>query len=756
MFYHQLNQPGGILQGIGLKNRFFTTRAARYATAKRTSCRIYRTILYSCLGFFFALPVFAQPMEAPVHLAAFSLPAAREALAAGTADPVEVHELGFISRIWAVLLDEQGGIVIVGERDPSVPSILLDDVVVALRTRNRVSLGSGEDQENQNPGVSIEPIDQERYAPVQKVVYYGLEGLTKTHYARICLQADLLLKHISNASLPSIPGLPSEFELLVDNEKAGRLLYPGERNIGRSFFFPLKVSMNRQDDLVVVTSTKMIVRSEFDNEFDFSNRRLSLEADALTAILDARPHAVSALFARLYSQHIDQIASRYPVLVQLENLLVLSGLMNVLLKESHPNDLNYWLKEYDITPVNTPETVPTFSKGVNGLGYNVLLSGGVRGEYDLTDAWRSAVLSRRPRYLKQAALRARPSDSAVSWAIPLHQGLPSTWTDSLLQDFDQRERQRLAETPRAAEEEHLFLQLEDSETIVSSGWKPRTRGKNLIAFEGKLVASSGGRELYSPDKRFSLSGADFTGGVTLNLRWVYNNWAMLEATFPFVTKVEVDDRPHPTLPGLQDISIGLAAGLESPSLSSRILILNGLKEGRWRRPILIVENALTLPVSHQAFNTTFGLGTDARDFQMSFGTEQWGTTHSLQTIIPAREGLRLVGQTQYYKAWGRDEAGADNLVWSLSTDWQLDTETGFGIGLQTYVRYFRQAGKEGFWTKEGQAYLMSISIPGRVGMNSLQFGYFVPSQDLRNRSGGAFLLSLDLSGVRLWNQRTWY
>jgi len=344
-------------------------------------------------------------------LKAFSLSAAKKAIESGSRDKEEIFSVGFITKIWAVLLDNNEDLIVVGESDPAIPPLLLDDVIVALRTIDNINTG-------ENPGVSIEPISIDKYEPFQRVVYYG--GIDSTNYGRICYEADLLLKRLGfGFEQTGVVGFPSEWDLSIDNAKSGRRLNPWERSVGRSWFFPLRVRIAHKYNCATVTAMTMQVRTDLDEELEMQNEFISINSEALTDILKGNREAVSIIFARLFTQDYEEISLRFPVLVQLKNLLALSGMLAELLKEKTMNGFDYWRNEFQVENTNNPTRVPTLSRGVNGLGYSQFMSGGLLATYSTEDAWSDAVISRKPKYLKQAALKSRPSLNAVSWTIPL-------------------------------------------------------------------------------------------------------------------------------------------------------------------------------------------------------------------------------------------------------------------------------------------------------------------------------------------------
>lgn len=713
-------------------------------------------ILTSLLFFVFLLlpvPLRAQDAAGSSTLAAFSLTAARNAiLSEGGALSEEVRSVGYITRVWAVLIDYSGDVVIVGERDPSIPGIQLDDVVVALRTMEKIA-------GDENPGVSIEPVTPGKYSPHQVVKYFG--GIENTHYGMVVLEADLLLKLASlGFVLTGVEGFPSEWDLDVENEKAGRLLAPWEISAGTSWFFPQKINMIHKDDMAVVTSVKMQVRTKLEAEVDAPEKYLSIDdTTEMLEYLDEWPEAATVVYARLFTQHFSDIAERHHVLVQLENLLALSGLFAEVLDGKELDSLRYWMEDYEVQHVDTPKEVPTISRGVNGLAYGTSVNGGVRAIYSAKDGWTDAVLSKSPKYLKEAVLGSRPLPDAISWLIPLELGKPTNWTADSLSTVRSKELRRLSGLP-AVHEEGLFKRLvaEKPEPLVTPGWHPPTEGNHLIAFKGRIQLSSGGLDMYSPDGDFSytVATADVSLGVLAKLQWVYRNRFELSLTIPIILKGKTKDIPT-GLPGISDHIIGYVGGVDSPVLANNIVLMDGIKDGRWKLPYLVLKNSVVVPESFKAFEGYLTGEELKEDLGLTFGSDEWHGSHGIQAAVPVSHNVYLGGSADYQTDWKKATVG-ERKTYGANIRWTLDMETGTSLGFQILTSFTKDVlagSSEKRWIGEGKRYVISLSSPTRTGLNSFKFGWYAPSS-FRSDLKGAFLLSIDLDGISLWDHRKWF
>lgn len=673
-------------------------------------------------------------------LVAFSLSAAKRSLSNGSESSTEIHSLGSITRIWAILLGDQNDLIIVGERDRNTGNIYLDDVVVALRTMNKINTG-------ECPGVSIEPVNPNRDSPMQKVIYYG--GIDSTHYGKVCYEADLLLKRLSlGFELTGIMGFPSEWDLELHNTKTGRRSNPWEQGAGRSWFFPLHVRIAHNNRCAALTAMTMEVRTDLDEAMELPKEYLTLDEESLAYLIEENPEVVSIAYARLFTQHYDEIASRFPVLIQLQNLLALSGLLTEVLRNDTMQDLEYWMKHYPIQKHNTPKEAPTLSQGVNGVGYSLLISGGIKGIYHIEDARTEAVLSRKPKYLRQAALQSRPSAETVSWIIPI----------DLEHSQDQTLKQiRLGEDSRAAMPS-LDNTTSDNQRrevvnqpLLTPGWHPPTYGKNLVAFSGRLHLSNGGYDQFSPRGKFPLAGTEVAVGVPVSLLWVSHNILSLELTVPLVVQMNVLDIPS-RLPGLKENLTSFAGGIANPILTGRIVLLDGIKEGKWKHPFITAENSVTIPAYQQFFDASSG----AFDFRVPIGFEQWYGSHGVGASIPISYNSHLAVLSEFQTDWKGYTLG-ERIVSTANMGWLIEEDIGMSLGIQFSTSFAKTQNSDEAktqWLNQGHQFGAFLSIPSRNGANTIFIGWYAPNN--QPDAGGTFLMSIDLRGTSLWERRTWF
>jgi tetratricopeptide (TPR) repeat protein len=123
-------------------------------------------------------------------------------------------------------------------------------------------------------------------------------------------------------------------------------------------------------------------------------------------------HQPSERFAASFTEHFDALAARWPAIAELRSLSLLAALARGLGRIDTPPHLDYWLEEYRVPAVNTPQTVAVLSHTAPWQRFEVF--GGV-------------VLEALSLRLKQgdltafsgAILQARPSRDALVWSLYL-------------------------------------------------------------------------------------------------------------------------------------------------------------------------------------------------------------------------------------------------------------------------------------------------------------------------------------------------
>lgn len=631
-------------------------------------------------------------------LACYSMNAARRMLEANEGSRPEVARLGRITRPLAVVVDNIGDLILVGERDPLAPDLRLDDLVVALRTADSLEGGGC-------PGASIEQKGSGSYPARLIVRYFG--GIENTHYGKVCFEADLLLKRWAFGFEPTgMHALPNDWDLYLDRTKSGYRQEPWVKEGGRRFFFPAFVKVATSPSSAVLHTCKIAIKAvEIGTEETEEGEEQKYEL------------TVYDLFSETITQNYDKIAQEHPVLEEFRNLTALSALMKAVRQSEPRPDIDYWLKTYHLEPIETPKEIATVRRGVSGFAYGLSLSGGV---IVCPIIYRARAGD--PVAIRQLVLRSRPSLGALTWTISLKDSCDLTqpllatkakheealsfaqflmargeFEDAIsrlttviresdsseflltraeayaslgqnheaLQDINsvlehdtachnaQDLKQAIVEgrsvgVPLAKRSIYVPMTERPMKPIETPGWLPPTVGLNLFEFKGRqelnLSWINGLYDLgfYHPMTLTIVLNNNFETSVTLPLE--------LHSLFTEVLLIPVPTSVSEPL-GLVPLPIseplGLVGGVGDLTLSVRGLLLDGL----WKKPSLIVGTELTVP-SQQKFVETYS---ERVSGGMNLGSPVWQSLHSLECELPVFEHFHLKGLGYYLRYWERLE-----------------------------------------------------------------------------------------------------
>ena len=317
---------------------------------------------------------------------AYSLGAAeRLAKNHGRASDEQLQQLGRITKVKGLLVDPVArDCILVGERDPSLPALRLDDLVVMLRS---VFLH----HDGEAPGVTINPNKEDMRHGLQQVRYFG--HVDRTRVGRVCFDADYLMKKIGLSLTPSrVDGVRTYFKLSCD--EAARSGRKRTEVLSRFWYYPV---VSR---VVTLGNGVLLDRCE-----------LAVLCEVLAGSVDGRSientsdfyHEPSEQFAESFSEHFDELADVWPSIRELRSLSTLAALARGLGRTETPPNLDYWLSEYRVPLVDTPTEIPVVSNasplhGFEAYGGVVLEALSVRlKQRDVTAFAEGVLQARRPR-----------------------------------------------------------------------------------------------------------------------------------------------------------------------------------------------------------------------------------------------------------------------------------------------------------------------------------------------------------------------
>ncbi|NLH72788.1 MAG: tetratricopeptide repeat protein [Verrucomicrobia bacterium] len=333
----------------------------------------------------------SQESEVPKTFWSFSLRAAETRLRQGeVGDSAMLLALGHITRLTGLIVDPVSkDCLIVGERDPSLPPLHLEDLVTMLR-----SVFLYHDAEA--PGVTIDP--PEKPNELQKVRFFGhVEG---TRVGLICFEADYLMKQIGLSLVPGgVPGLRTYWDVALEEARQGG---PARTEVlSRFWYFPVVARVVNVGNGVLLDRCELAVLTEV-----LSAKVNGQPVENLSTFYD-QP---GATFARSFTDNFDKLARVWPVIADLRSLSALSALGRGLAKMDVRPDLDYWLHEFRVCPVKTPTEVQVLGNTSAEAGF--VVEGGVQ-----LDALSLRLKNGDLTAFSDAVLQARPSPEALVWCV---------------------------------------------------------------------------------------------------------------------------------------------------------------------------------------------------------------------------------------------------------------------------------------------------------------------------------------------------
>jgi hypothetical protein len=363
--------------------------------------RMHRVIAFGGLGAaaLLALAVLGgagrDPGPEPGQLfIAYSLRQAQHQLQAPDEASPEVMLLGGMTRVAGLVYDGQNDDpVLVGQVVQGGRKITLDDLVVALRAPL---------VHEQWPAVSIDKTPKTQATGKQTVRFEG--GIEGTAFGRDFLAADVCLKKIALELLPGRPGgVGSYFALSADAANRGDTQQIGSR----FWFYPLRAPMVTREGVFAITDLQIGVLTQV----------MSVNGEPPSRHPDVRDE-VGDDFSQQFTANIDAVAREYPEVARLSELFGLAAVAKGLESLEPQPDLDYWLSDYQIAPIETLAEFPLLKQSapvsVAGRATTMVIEGGVKIDplaMRLEDGDVTA--------LRDIVLQTRPSPTTLVWRVPL-------------------------------------------------------------------------------------------------------------------------------------------------------------------------------------------------------------------------------------------------------------------------------------------------------------------------------------------------
>lgn len=343
-----------------------------------------KTLLHSLLCLLVLLTIGRISHAVPKASRAVSLNALANAVRTGSSAD-EARRLCGITRLRGYITDAKSNdVILLGIVDPDMPSLNLDDLVVAMRnTWGKYDRIIGRTRHRSDPGCSIDPNpavlaqlrDFERATPSsispeamqermekwkiigkqpQKVRILGVPF--DCRFAKVMVDADYYMKRIVNGSVDlGIDGLVSLSDL--DIELRRKALRTGSKiengSMSRFWFSPGDSTYEVRDGATILRSceVKLLTEAEYLND-----QGVVVQAGHADPCADR--------FARSFSQKYDEIAAQRPIYKELKALFSFVAISRLMkddrIERTASRSLGYLLNNYKIN------TVPV-SRAVNGL-----------------------------------------------------------------------------------------------------------------------------------------------------------------------------------------------------------------------------------------------------------------------------------------------------------------------------------------------------------------------------------------------------
>jgi len=267
----------------------------------------------------------------------------------------DVYFLGGITKPLAMVYDSiMLDWILVGECDPSLTVLTLDDWIVALISRFIHS--------ERNPGVTIDPRDAPLDTSNQDIKYFG--GIENTNFGKVCFKADWLMKKIGmGIQKLSNESFQSYYDLRLEQVKLSNL---NTEISSRFWFYPIISRVNVINDVVLLEKFQMGVFTEV----------LSAKIDGISIDeLDDFNHYPSEGFAKSFTENYDVIAKEMEVIETLRGLTRLAALAKGMTQVDTQPLVDYWLRDYPVEKIVTKDTVNILRNNNEEFGFKI--SGGV-------------------------------------------------------------------------------------------------------------------------------------------------------------------------------------------------------------------------------------------------------------------------------------------------------------------------------------------------------------------------------------------
>ena len=337
--------------------------------------------------------VFPHSSEAGPFVA-YSMKEAQRRSAAGQANP-GIVELGGITDVAGMVYDKKNkDLIIIGQANEGKPKITLDDLVVAMRAGF---------VHKKTPLVSIERTPET--AATRKQVIHWEGGIENTQIGKDMLEADVLLKEIALARVQAdVWGVRSYFSMIAEQAREEK----EEGHIASRFWFKnFRPSLAVREGVFAIMELDVGVETEV-LFAEINGKRVQ--------DLSGTRDEVGDTFAEQVATNLSDLSIEYPVLARARPILALVSIAEGMKQLDVKSQLDFWLYEYKLPPVETPKYYELIEVKEKIEGRNLMLtvSGGIELNPIVVRLKKGYVSA-----LKEAVLNSKPPGNVLIWHPPL-------------------------------------------------------------------------------------------------------------------------------------------------------------------------------------------------------------------------------------------------------------------------------------------------------------------------------------------------
>lgn len=283
-----------------------------------------------------------------------------------------------------VINDQINDIILLGIVDSTASPLLTEDFVVALRNAwGKYSTINGISQNYIDPGCSIDP-NLDAIAELSELTKEILTAKTITEVEKGIEKWHAICKKDQNVRILGIPFNTHFAKVMVDADYYMKRLVDGSAELGISSFTSLIDIMLARIKEDIIHNRPISVQINPANRFEFyPGENKFIETEEGTIVIEKCPvillteieyltksgkikgsgqvDPLAQNFAKSFSSHYNQIASKEPMYQELEGLFRFVAIAKIIKNKRVKIDLNYLLDEFPLSQTEVKPVLPGLS-----------------------------------------------------------------------------------------------------------------------------------------------------------------------------------------------------------------------------------------------------------------------------------------------------------------------------------------------------------------------------------------------------------